>query len=317
MTGQLYGGLPANINLATSVAIASSTNANPIQITTAAIHRLRTGDVVDIGGHTLNLPANCVGQVVTVVDGLNFTIPIDGTGAAAGGATGTVQPLAYTRNIATLPADGDAYAAASYVPGFAADLDRSAFTLGTIGNKKLVQLLPYYGAGPLSPVAARVATPVNGSPIVFLSGPGFANAIAWRLTRVALIDHVEVNLEGSVAITYPNAAAIDAVFTLYWSLLSTGVATPTVLAGFTNQEANSQRNIQFSAIAGGAGSRYASYPISISAQLVGAFALPGTQTVGDLVVTLAGTDRNGATNFDLQGAYNMTLRQWRPTGVSL
>ena len=105
MTGQLYGGIPANIVTTNTVNISASTNANPIQITTAAPHRLRTGDVVDIGGHLLNLPANCVNQPVTVVDGVNFTIPIDGTAAAAGGATGQVVPLAYTQNIATIPAD--------------------------------------------------------------------------------------------------------------------------------------------------------------------------------------------------------------------
>lgn len=70
------------------VAIASSTNANPIVVTTAAVHGLTTGDVVEIAGHLTN--TNAVGTwVVTVLTTTTFSIPQAANGV--GGATGTVQ----------------------------------------------------------------------------------------------------------------------------------------------------------------------------------------------------------------------------------
>lgn len=69
--------------------IASSTNANPIVVTTSASHGLITGQVVTIAGHLVNTTANGT-WAVTVLSPTTFSIPIAGVGVGAG--TGTVQP---------------------------------------------------------------------------------------------------------------------------------------------------------------------------------------------------------------------------------
>lgn len=84
---------------APATAIKSSTNANPIQITTGNPHSLTNGDSVTISGHLVNTNANgvwiaTVPNVVnppepTVPDKTHFTIPVAGNGV--GGATGTIR----------------------------------------------------------------------------------------------------------------------------------------------------------------------------------------------------------------------------------
>lgn len=68
------------------VAIASSTNANPIVVTTAAAHGYVNGDTVVIAGHAVNTSANG-GWIVTNLTSTTFSIPAAGLGV--GGATGT------------------------------------------------------------------------------------------------------------------------------------------------------------------------------------------------------------------------------------
>jgi hypothetical protein len=138
--------MPGNISNPAAIAITSSTAANPIEIATSTVHGLTTGDWVDVYSHLTNLPANCVNTQVTVVDTTHFTIPISGIGYTAGGASGYVQPLSYTQNVATIPADGDPYAAATYTPGYTAALDRSAFERANSGAYKLV----YYNVAKIS-----------------------------------------------------------------------------------------------------------------------------------------------------------------------
>jgi hypothetical protein len=77
-------------NAAAPRAIASSTNASPITITTSAAHGYSTGDKVTIIGHLVNTAAN--GQwTITVVDADEFTL--DGSvGNGVGVATGTHSP---------------------------------------------------------------------------------------------------------------------------------------------------------------------------------------------------------------------------------
>ena len=79
---------------ASSTVIASSTNASPIVITTAAAHGLVTGDYVSVTGHTTNTNANGVWRVGTTPTSTSFQIlQADGTnttGNGAGGSTGTL-----------------------------------------------------------------------------------------------------------------------------------------------------------------------------------------------------------------------------------
>lgn len=73
--------------LGPSVAITSSSVANPSNILTAA-NTFVSGDTVTIAGHTGSTPAIDGERVATVVNGTNFTIPINVTG---GGTLGTAR----------------------------------------------------------------------------------------------------------------------------------------------------------------------------------------------------------------------------------
>jgi hypothetical protein len=70
--------------------ISSSTNANPIVVTTSSAHGLSTGNFVEIVGHLVNTNANG-NWVVTVVSSTTFSIPAPGNGV--GSATGTAQQM--------------------------------------------------------------------------------------------------------------------------------------------------------------------------------------------------------------------------------
>lgn len=71
------------------IAIASSTSATPIVVTTSAPHGLATGNRVTIAGHLVNTPANGT-ATVTVLSSTTFSI--DGSvGTGVGGATGSVS----------------------------------------------------------------------------------------------------------------------------------------------------------------------------------------------------------------------------------
>lgn len=70
--------------LGPSVAITSSSIANPTVITTAA-HTFVSGDTVTIAGHTGSTPAVDGDRVATVVNGTSFTVPLNVTGGGTGG----------------------------------------------------------------------------------------------------------------------------------------------------------------------------------------------------------------------------------------
>lgn len=100
------------------VAIASSTNAGPIEVTTSSNHGFATGDKVTINGHLTNTAANGT-WTVTKVSATKFTL--DGsTGNGIGGATGCaatfIKPLFVVdfRNIMiSIATDGGGTAAAT------------------------------------------------------------------------------------------------------------------------------------------------------------------------------------------------------------
>lgn len=95
---QSYIDFPAGTNFMrmgrTPVAIASSTNATPIKITTSSNHGLVSGDTIVIRGHTVNTHANGL-WIVTFVDATNFTLN-GSVGNGVGGATGHVVKLSMT-----------------------------------------------------------------------------------------------------------------------------------------------------------------------------------------------------------------------------
>lgn len=97
-----------------TVAIASSTNATPIAITTSAAHGYSTGDTVFICDHTTNTNANGTWEI-TVTGSTTFTLT-GSTGNGVGGAAGTARKAtncvvrlasALTENIASHGNVGD------------------------------------------------------------------------------------------------------------------------------------------------------------------------------------------------------------------
>lgn len=72
-----------------TVAIASSTNATPIVVTTGATHSFAVGQRVRIEGHTVNTNANG-DYYISAVTGTTLTLE-DSVGNGVGGATGTVK----------------------------------------------------------------------------------------------------------------------------------------------------------------------------------------------------------------------------------
>jgi hypothetical protein len=104
--GSVRGASAAPVN------ITSSTNANPIVVTTSSPHGLVTGAIVTIAAHLVNTNANGTFPV-TVLSPTTFSIPKTGNGV--GGATGTVQPTGFwasmtgtsavTADVATSPLD--------------------------------------------------------------------------------------------------------------------------------------------------------------------------------------------------------------------
>jgi len=71
------------------ISVVSSTNANPIVVTTGT-HGLSTGAVVVISGHAVNTAANGA-WTATVLSATTFSIPVVGVGV--GGATGQVVKM--------------------------------------------------------------------------------------------------------------------------------------------------------------------------------------------------------------------------------
>jgi hypothetical protein len=75
--------------IASPVAISSSTNATPTVVTTGAAHGLAVGDTVEIVGHAGNTNANGTWVVTVVGSATTFTIPAgaNAVGTATGSAT--------------------------------------------------------------------------------------------------------------------------------------------------------------------------------------------------------------------------------------
>jgi hypothetical protein len=88
--GGMIGGVNSDVTTSLSfvpIAISSSTNASPIQITTSTSHGLSTGDQIAIQNHTTNTAANG-NWTITVVDSTKFTL--NGSTGVGVGSSGTV-----------------------------------------------------------------------------------------------------------------------------------------------------------------------------------------------------------------------------------
>jgi len=134
-----YDGDSANVATNGPLNIASTTNSNPITVTVSGSlpTDFLTGCEVDIVGHQVNTIAN--GQWRATVTGAStFTIPQ--AGIAAGGATGTVQPLNLT-SLFTIPSDGDNDNQASIFPSLSTLGDRIQWIAARTGAYKMVSSL--------------------------------------------------------------------------------------------------------------------------------------------------------------------------------
>ncbi len=84
-TDQAIGDILDSVGWASAVTITSSSVANPSNILCAAVHTMSTGDTVIIAGHSGSTPDINGSHTVTVVDTLNFTIPVNVTVGGTGG----------------------------------------------------------------------------------------------------------------------------------------------------------------------------------------------------------------------------------------
>jgi hypothetical protein len=137
-----YNGLPANISRPVATNIASSTNANPSTVTTAAAHNLTTGDTVVIANHAVNTALN--GQwAATVLTPTSFSVPAPSNGV--GVMTGTVQGQGLLPTFAE-QSDGDVWNAAATNVGLSALGDRAEYIAQRVSNTHKV--IAYVFQGP-------------------------------------------------------------------------------------------------------------------------------------------------------------------------
>ena len=136
-----------------AMSIASSTNASPIEITTADNHGLETGMQVVIASHATNTAANGT-WTITKVSATKFTLT-GSTGNGVGGATGTVTK-------AQTPAISDRTVEVILFPGTVLTMEASGGTLGTTTFANQLMnfslevdpgLEPIYGSDGKTPVA--------------------------------------------------------------------------------------------------------------------------------------------------------------------
>lgn len=110
---------PRTVDSMSTLTIASSSVANPTLITTVAPHGFASGQTVVISGHA-STPALDGSHVITVVDAVSFTVPVDVTvGATGGSLTNEDVP-----SIAVLPSGirNATYAQAKFLNAGGADM---------------------------------------------------------------------------------------------------------------------------------------------------------------------------------------------------
>ena len=145
--------------LQATVAIASSTNATPIVVTTSANHGYANGDTVYITGHTTNTNANGMWEIANKTD-TTFEL-IGSTGNGVGGASGTVRlrnnsrvmlTSAVTQNIASWKNLGEGRVAWTQSANVTASLSTSAFKCADVSDSFVI------AAGFTTGLAAYFAT---------------------------------------------------------------------------------------------------------------------------------------------------------------
>lgn len=304
--GTQYGGLAANITQPGAIAIVSSTAANPTVIQ-ATGHGLNSGDIVDIVGHQVNTRANGVDLVVTFIDSNHFSVPINSAAGSAGGSTGSVYPRVFVNNIATIPADGDPDAAATFMPPYATVLDRTNSLRSQTGPFKLVATGSLAGAanaygtswsGHTSCPASTVFSVVGTTPLVTIHNVSTSDIV---------IVQIDTTLEMSWAPPGPGGLEIEWTYA-YTPVGTFATASPVV---------GSAKGYSFSATFSGGTtctSLVQSVPLTLVAQFgigtLNALAL-SSGSMGDLALTLSASGLGTAVGVDLTGDYNVSYNWWR------
>lgn len=306
-----YNGNPAAVALPAAASIASSTNTNPIVITTVAPHGLTSNDLVDVSGHPTNTTANGIWPA-TVLTATTFSIPVAGSGV--GGATGSVQSLAVGSTFA-IPSDGDDDTGASVDAAFNAIGDRTALLAAVTGATKLAGRIVYttsdltngfaWANVTVIAVAAtwyQLAYAVSGitqlaelslserGPLLPVAPP--ATSLPVSMTGVQAGDHIHVKLSAD-----PFLSTGPVRFGLWAASVAPGAAAPSFPGGFSQLLGCSQQ-------------------VTASLQrlsLDGWFVVPtsGTLYIALAVYSLAVT---GTNSFSLYGDGVMSVELWRPTG---
>lgn len=278
-------------NLPASVNIASSTNANPIVITTSAVHGLTTNDFVSVNGHQVNTSANGTWQA-TVLTTHTYSIPSAGVGV--GGATGTSQSLAAGPTYA-IPSDGDAITAASVGVALEAIGDRTAF------HEAGMSVLKFVG-----PTGVLLSTDIMSgwdsfTPAALVDGTwnALTGGTVWTIpgNNVQALDYIEISVDLSCNIL--QTAAKFNQLSLFASVTPPGGADTYI------QVPASQRVFQVAQF-----TNNECFPI----RLFGAISAPNS---GGLKVTLAGwpVQHSSISVWSFIGAYVVNVNIWRPTGA--
>jgi hypothetical protein len=292
-----YKGQAANVTIPAPLAIVSSTDATPIVVTTLA-HGLTSGDTVDIFGHAVNVAANGIG-VVDVITGTTFALRGSaGSGAGAGGATGTVQPRTFVTTVQQ-PSDGDAAAAASIDTPMQAAADREAALLVMTGSGALVDVLTS---------AHDVTGSANWDSVTISSLSTWLNltgATVWAPTRSIASGTNAVNA-GDVLVIDASSSFVLGSLAIWEGQLALWVSiTPPGGADTWVQLPGSGRFVDLIA----SGSLYGTL------HFAGAAVAPraGQLKIKLMAYGFSGTDLT--TGFQFAGGYSIRALQLRPTGA--
>jgi len=156
---------------AAAVAIASSTNATPIQITTTGPHGLSEGDIAIVSNHEVNTAAN--GMWYAHVNGSNTVILLtpavvpggsraNSVGNGVGAATGTIQSACFTPDQFVAPSAGDFNAAASMQVAASALADRTSRLVMMSSKYQLIAQSPATPIGSGDPATSVTTWTTSG-----------------------------------------------------------------------------------------------------------------------------------------------------------
>lgn len=225
-----------------TVAVASSSVANPSVVTTSAAHGITNGATVTIAGHTGSTPAINGSHVATVIDATTFSIPVNVTAGGTGGTVtrGTNLPRARTGYMAVQP--GDLCTLVGYLRRVAGTDEKGEMRLlsynAAFGSETQRILIARSGATgtwlgqtkqwvvPTGVAFVRLEWRINLSP------PGATEEFWWDDVRleVAAPGALRVLATGTIAVTGPAAFATA----LGSVIVETGVLyVPTVLGVVT------------------------------------------------------------------------------------